>query len=510
MNTDPYIIDWLQTFLRPLAVPLMAVYLVVLAVIVVYGLHRYWLVWLFARRGCGCLRPIPPPRGDDASWPVVTVQLPMFNERHVARRIIEAACALDYPADRLHIQVLDDSTDESAEIARRACEEMRFCGHDVEYLHRADRQGFKAGALAAGLTSAKGEFIAVFDADFVPQPGILKATVWRFDDPRVGMVQTRWGHLNRDDSLLTRSQAIFLDGHFVIEHTARFCSGRWFNFNGTAGVWRKTCIEDAGGWEHDTLTEDVDLSYRAQLNGWKFIYDPSLECPAELPPRVSAFKSQQHRWTKGSIQTGLKLLPTIFRSAAPFATKLEAFFHLTSPVVSVFVVLLSLLFFPAFFVNLVPVESGTWRAALFGLTLFGLATMSAGAFYVASQRAQGRGFWATLVQLPVLMAVGIGISVNNARAVFEALLGVRSPFVRTPKFNGRSTAALDPAGRGRRRRWLPRGWAEMALGALMLVCIGLTVVAGDGMVSVPFLLLFAAGYLTIGMGSLRDQLAGQV
>src|SRR5690606_9227060 len=246
-------------------------------------------------------------------------------------------------------------------------------------------------------------------------------------------VQAGRGHLNRDDSLLTQSQAFCLDGHFVVEHAARHASGRWFNFNGTAGVWRRRCIEQAGGWQHDTLTEDVDLSYRAQLLGWRFVYDPALVCPAELPPCVSAFKSQQHRWSKGSVQTALKLLPRILASDAPVRNKIEAWFHLTSPIVYVCVVALSLLLFPAFFVQISPVE-GDIPGAIFGFTAFSMATASAGVFYILSQTAQGRSAWQVLWRFPVLMAMGIGISVNNARGVVEALLGLRSGFVRTPKF----------------------------------------------------------------------------
>lgn len=497
--------ETIQAVLQPMAWPLMGLYLCVLFVILVYGAHRYWLVYLFSRYGRDAMSPRSEDRIADQDLPRVTVQLPMFNELEVAERVIEATARIDYPRDRLQIQVLDDSTDASAAIARRCCERLRADGIDIEHVHREDRTGFKAGALEAGLSSATGELIAVFDADFVPNPDILRKTVRAFEPENVGMVQVRWGHLNRTDSLLTRSQAIFLDGHFVIEHTARHCAGRWFNFNGTAGIWRRACIDDAGGWQHDTLTEDVDLSYRAQLKGWQFVYDPSLECPAELPPRVRAFQSQQHRWSKGSIQTGIKLLPSIMKSDAPWATKIEAWFHLTSPIVYVCVVALSVLFFPAFFVKITPVESGTWTAVLFGCTLFGLATASAGTFYVASQRAQGLGMLSTLVQLPVLLAVGIGISLNNARAVIEAVLGIKSPFVRTPKFAGAASSSLDPgARRGRRRRLVPPGSVEISLGLLMVACVALAATSPRALVSIPFLLLFAFGYLSIGIGSFRE------
>lgn len=292
--------------------PLTIAYLALLGMIALYGLHRYWLVYLYNRhRG-----HLPRPARRYELLPRVTVQLPMFNEGAVAERIIDAACQLEYPADRIQIQVVDDSTDGSAALVQRRVEHWANRGIDIQYLHRTDRTGYKAGALADATPYARGDLIAIFDADFVPPPGFLKRTVHYFTDPKIGMVQTRWAHLNRDSSLLTRGQAIFLDGHFVIEHTARNRSGVWMNFNGTAGIWRKQAILSAGGWEHDTLTEDVDLSYRAQLAGWHFVFLPRVTCPAELPPEINAFKSQQHRWTKGSIQTALKLLPRLIRSKA--------------------------------------------------------------------------------------------------------------------------------------------------------------------------------------------------
>jgi len=286
-----------------------------------------------------------------------------------------------------------------------------------------------------------------------------------------------------------------------------------FLSNVTAGIWRKTCIADAGGWQHDTLTEDVDLSYRAQLRGWKFVYDPSIECPAELPPFITAFNSQQHRWTKGSIQTALKLLPSILKSSAPLGTKIEAWFHLTSPIVYIFVFLLSILVFPAFFVNVSPAGDSSWAGWVLGGTLIALATCSAGTFYIASQRAQGRGVLKTIVQLPLLMAVGIGISLNNSKAVFEAIFQIKSGFIRTPKFadsktNRRSKGILDPLAHGRWRKITPPGLFETVIGFLLLACIVFSAITDGTMMSIPFLLLFAAGYLWVGLGSLRDRAIG--
>jgi cellulose synthase/poly-beta-1,6-N-acetylglucosamine synthase-like glycosyltransferase len=476
--------------------PLTVVYVLVLLLIAIYGLHRYWLVYLYYRNRRHAVGD-PPHRFDDL--PRVTVQLPMFNEQYVAERIIDAACLLDYPREKLQVQVLDDSTDESSEIAVARCEYWQQRGMDIQYLHRRDRVGFKAGALDAAMPHATGEIIAIFDADFVPPPDFLQRTVHHFALPEVGMVQARWDHLNRDDSMLTRSQAIFLDGHFVIEHAARNRSARWINFNGTAGLWRREAIESAGGWQHDTLTEDVDLSYRAQMQGWKFVFLPLVTCPAELPPEINAFKSQQHRWTKGSIQTAIKLLPQILRSKASWGVKIEAFFHLTSPMVYLYVTLMALLFFPAFYVNMQPFENDTAAAVVWGMTLFALGTASAGAFYIASQKAQQRSVWLTVLQLPVLMSIGIGIALNNARGVIEALVGHQSDFIRTPKYNTNQRTLSVPS----IKIWM--SLLEITMGAYSLNCARLALKSDDTLISVPFLLLFASGYLYVGLTGLRNQ-----
>jgi cellulose synthase/poly-beta-1,6-N-acetylglucosamine synthase-like glycosyltransferase len=514
MPTGPDLLlppDWLRWTLS-------AAYLGLVALIGLYGLHRYHLVWLFRRHrhdGRG-----PGHEHRYADLPRVTVQLPMFNERAVALRAIDAACKLDYPADRLQIQVLDDSTDGTQHLTARRVAHWRNLGVDIVHHHRTDRTGFKAGALEAGLRTATGELVAVFDADFVPPPSFLKRTVHRFTDPAVGMVQTRWSHLNRTDSMLTRGQAIFLDGHFVIEHTARHRSGAWINFNGTAGLWRRTTIADAGGWQHDTLTEDVDLSYRAQLRGWKFVFLPHVACPAELPPEINAFKSQQHRWTKGSIQTALKLLPAILRSPAPLKVKVEAFFHLTSPMVYLYVTLFALLFYPAIAVNLQPAGRGTWLGVLIGLLLFAVGTASAAIFYAASQAAQRRSVFKTLLQVPALMSLGVGIALYNAIACLEALFGHESEFVRTPKYHRGSApepsapsdeapeTVLEPA------LVRPRLWPklrmrtavvvlELAMGVYMLICLRAAALSEATFVSIPFLIMFATGYLYVGVHSAR-------
>jgi len=483
-------------------------YLVVLALLCVYGLHRLFLVTVYflvrrrAPQAPACFRDLPR----------VTVQLPMFNERNVARRVIESACALDYPADKLEIQVLDDSNDETTDIAREVIERMRSRGVNVSLCRRADRVGYKAGALAEGLKHAQGEFIAIFDADFVPPPGLLREVIDHFTDPGVGMVQCRWDHLNREDSLLTKAQAVLLDGHFLIEHTARNRSGRFMSFNGTAGVWRRSAIEDSGGWSHDTLTEDLDLSYRAQLRGWKFVFLPGLTAPAELPPEMNAFKAQQHRWTKGGAQTCVKLLPSVLRTAPGWRVKLEAFFHLTSGLVYILMVLLSLLLGPAMVDKLGSTDDPiSWRLAL-DLLLFFVGTGSALAFYIASQRATQRPWSKTLASVPALMALGIGIAFNNAVAAIEGLFQKSGEFVRTPKFGG------APAARGQRGSW-PRmrgtwkAWVELALAAYMATFLAMLFFT-DGWLervsaALPFLGLFIFGYAYVAIQSLRAQWAAR-
>ncbi|MEM6750534.1 MAG: cellulose synthase family protein [Planctomycetota bacterium] len=493
---------------EPYRVPLTAAYIAVLSVVAVYGLHRYFLVWTWRRHQ----RDVHRPEQRFAEHPRVTVQLPVFNEGQVVQRAIDAVCKLEWPKDKLQVQILDDSTDDSLEIARVRVEYWRARGVDVVHIHRTDRTGFKAGALANGLKSATGEFVALFDADFVPPTNFLKRTIHHFTDAKLAVVQTRWDHLNREDSALTRAQAILLDGHFVIEHTARNRSGRWFNFSGTGGVWRVAAIEDAGGWEHDTLTEDMDLSYRAQLNGWDFRYLPHIACPAELPPEVNAFKSQQHRWTKGTVQTMLKLLPRILRAKAPFKCKLEACFHLTHPLVYLLINVFVLLFFPTIAAN--ADQQSTMFGVLFGFTMFGLGALSAGVYYTTSQRILGKPLGATLFQMPVLLAVGVGIALNNAIACLEALVGHRSDFIRTPKYNRteaaarQSVATAAPVGPGGLARLIPvpslKRWVvlvEIALGVYLLWCI--VQAWGDvrTALSLPFLFIFAAGYLYVGLSS---------
>ena len=406
---------------------ILATYFFVLVILAVYGWHRYYLVYLYMKNK----GRIPVPAGKLEAWPAVTIQLPIYNEMYVADRLIDAVCQIEYPRELLEIQVLDDSTDETRSVAEQAVRRNAARGVDITYIHRTDRSGYKAGALDAALKVAKGEFVAIFDADFIPTRDFLTRTVPFFTDPQIAMVQARWGHINQDYSLLTKIQSILLDGHFVLEHGGRNRAGLFFNFNGTAGIWRRSAITDAGGWQHDTLTEDLDLSYRAQLRGWRFVFLPDLIAPAEVPVEMNSFKSQQHRWAKGSIQTCLKLLPRILRSNMPLHVKAEAFFHLTANFNYPLMCVLSVLMAPAMVIRY---NMGWYEMLIIDVPLFFAATASVANFYMVCQR-ELHADWITRAKyLPFLMSIGIGLAINNTKAVFEALFNKQSEFARTPKY----------------------------------------------------------------------------
>ncbi|HEY2933252.1 MAG TPA: cellulose synthase family protein [Acidobacteriota bacterium] len=468
-------------------------YFVVLSVLAIYGIHRYHMVYLYYKYK----NNKPVPRGSLSEKPRITIQLPIYNEMYVVERLIESACTLEWPKNLLEVQVLDDSTDETQQIASACAARFKARGYDIHYIHRDDRTGFKAGALANGLRLAKGEFVAIFDADFLPNPETLTQTVDYFSDPEVGMVQVRWGHINREYSFLTRVQSILLDGHFVIEHTARNRSGRFFNFNGTAGIWRRAAIETAGGWEHDTLTEDLDLSYRAQMKGWKFIFLPEIVAPAEIPVEMNSFKSQQNRWAKGSIQTGKKILPRLLRSNLPLRVKVEAFFHLTANIAYPLMIVLSLLLFPALIIRF---HQGWFEMLVLDLPLFIASTFSVSSFYVVSQREIYPDWKSNLKYLPFLMSVGIGLSVSNSKAVLEALLGIDSTFLRTPKHSVRKSGDQWKSKKYHARMGvLPM--VEVVLGAYFTLMI-LYALENGIYGTVPFLFLFMNGFLYTGFMSL--------
>ncbi len=477
---------------------MMIPYFIVLLVLAVYGLHRYWLVYdyfIYSKN----IPPIPPPV---ANWPRVTIQLPIFNERYVIERLVEAVSRFDYPPELLDVQVLDDSTDETQQVARACVERHAAQGMPIVYIHRTNREGFKAGALENGLKTAKGEFVAIFDADFLPEPDFLRRTIPYFMSPdggeKIGMVQTRWTYLNSDYSLLTNVETILLDGHFVVEHGARSRRGTFFNFNGTAGVWRRQAIEDAGGWEHDTLTEDTDLSYRSQLKGWKFLYLPQIECASELPVDMNGFKAQQARWAKGLMQTAKKILPKIFKSDAPWHVKAEAFFHLTANISYPLMVLLSTMLLP---VMIVRFQQGWFQMLLIDLPLFLASTCSISSFYLVAQKElRPKTWWRTFLYLPFVMATGIGISVRNAQAVIEALLGKKSEFARTPKFRieGKKDTFVKKSYKNK-AGWMP--YAEVLLGLYFSLTV-IYAIMNENYATVPFLLLFVWGYLYTGSMSL--------
>lgn len=474
-----------------------------LAGLSVYGVHRcYMLWWFFKHRGEGINTPIVALRDlSDAELPTLTIQLPIFNEKYVVERVIDTAARFDYPKDKLEIQVLDDSTDDTTAIAERSVNYWKTRGVNIVYIHRTDRTGYKAGALKNGLSKTNSEFVAILDADFVPSPDFARRIMAGFTNEKIGVVQARWGHLNRNYSVLTRAQAILLDGHFVIEHTARNRTGRFFNFNGTAGVWRRACLEDAGGWEHDTLTEDLDLSYRAQLRGWKFVYLPNIVVPAELPCEIHGFKSQQHRWAKGSIQTAIKLATRILRAPVPLKAKVEGISHLGANFCYPLLLLLSLLLMPGLWLRTHVLDPGS--GTVFDISLFAAASLSIVVFYLAAQREiHERGWWKSIFELPFVFALGIGLAVNNTAAVFEALVGHETPFVRTPKH-----AITGTSGTWRGKSYFNKksisSMFEIIVGSYLAATAVYMISEGFYLPSI-FVTLFAVGYLYMGIMSLAQ------
>jgi cellulose synthase/poly-beta-1,6-N-acetylglucosamine synthase-like glycosyltransferase len=443
-------------------------------------------------------KPIPDFECKD----VVTIQLPLYNELYVVERLINAVCAIDYPKDKLEIQVLDDSTDETIEVAAKIVEEKKKLAFDISYIHRENRKGYKAGALKEGLAIAKGKYIAVFDADFIPRKNFLKKTLSFFNDDNVGMVQTRWEHLNSNYSILTKAQALALDGHFVIEQTVRNKAGFFINFNGTGGVWRKECIEDAGNWHSDTLTEDLDLSYRAQLNGWKFIFLKDFTSPAELPSEINALKAQQFRWTKGAIETAKKILPLVWKSKVPLRIKLQSTFHLSNNLVFPFILLVAILNVPLIFIK----NSGSHEVYFALMSVFVLAFISTFLFYLYSQRDVRSDWRKKIVMFPFFMAGSMGLAVNNSRAVFEGLMNRKSEFVRTPKFK-----VVDE-----KISWTGKKYLKSKIGFSVIIESIMAVYCLLGIVSsiyflelaaIPFQLLFFTGFSFVAITSIKHALS---
>ena len=476
----------------------LVIYLSALVALFTYGMNCWFLMLMYhlnypkAARKYQQIKEAFYKKVPARQWPRVTIQLPIYNERYVVERLIEAVCKIDYPADLLEVQVLDDSSDDTRQIARAMVAKMKALGVDIVYVHRADRRGFKAGALKEGLKTAKGSLVAVFDADFIPAPDFLMESVPYFQDPRVGMLQTRWGHINSDYSLLTRAQSIGIDGHFSVEQASRSWSGFFMNFNGTAGVWRKKTIEDAGGWQADTLTEDLDLSYRAQLKGWKLMFASQVVCPAEVPVTINAFKSQQHRWAKGSIQTAKKNLVRLFRSDVPWLVKIQAFLHLTHYMVHPMMLLVVLTSIPMLYTQWF-FSSLAYPILIF--TLLCLATFGPSALYLFSQRILYCDWKTRIKYLPFLMCLGTGIAVNNTKAVLEALLGIESGFIRTPKYGIRK----------RGENWKNKNYViplnavsilEFFLGLYSLTGLLMFLFFSKYLVS-PFLLIYTSGFFYV-------------
>ncbi len=481
-----------------LSIVLSIIYLFLLLAVSVFGIHRLMLVFLFYKHR----NHSPRYHNCFSELPNVTVQLPIYNEPYVVKRIITRCCHINYPKDKLQIQVLDDSTDTTTEIARSAVKDFAARGFNIICVHRDNRSGFKAGALENGLKTATGEFIAIFDADFMPQPDFLNKTIHYFTEANVGMVQVRWEHINRNHSLLTHLQSVFLDGHFVIEHTARNRSKRFMNFNGTSGIWRRSCIEKCGGWQHDTLTEDMDLSYRCQIQGWQFVFLLDVTAPGELPPEIHGFKSQQFRWTKGPIQTAKKLLPGLLSSSLPLKIKIEAIFHMLNPVNYLFMSILVILL-PIVRLNLLSSENNLHFPPFLDFVLLIIGTCSAAVFYMYSQKTTSCSWLKEISYIPFLMALGVGMGINNSKGVLEAIIGRNSDFQRTPKY-GVESLKDTKSWMLKTDSFVDKNWfvavIELAYAIYLSFCIYICLTQGLKMVFLlPFLVIFAFGYYYVAV-----------
>lgn len=474
---------------------LLILYIIVLSFPFIFGSNGFLMIYYYFKYR---KREIIQ-KGELKDFPDVTVQLPVYNELYVVNRAIDAICSLDYPKDKLEIQVLDDSTDETTAIIAQKVVEKSARGFDIKHIRRGNRQGYKAGALKLGLAQARGQYVAIFDADFVPRPDFLKRTLPYFTDEKVGLVQTRWEHINSDYSLLTRAQAIALDGHFVIEQQVRNKAGFFMNFNGTAGIWRKSCIEDAGNWEADTLAEDLDLSYRAQLKGWQFVFMKEYTSPAELPSDINGLRSQQFRWTKGAIEAAKKLLPRVWKSKLPLRVKVHSTVHLSASMVYPFVLLIGILQVPIVFIK----HSGEFDATFMLMSGFIFAFFGSFMFYLYSQKNVYKDWRNRIYLFPVFMAGSMGLSVNNTKAVIEGLMNRKTEFVRTPKygFTGRQGSLAD-------KKYMQQkvNWVSIAEFILALYCLGGIVMSVIDLeiAAIPFQLLYFTGFGTISYLSIRQ------
>lgn len=476
-------------------------YVFVMVVLFIFGIHTYLMVWLYQRNSKKC--DLVHHKLED--FPVVTIQLPVFNEKFVVERLIDNTLQMDYPKEKLEIQVLDDSTDETLDISKAAVEKYSRLGYQIVLLHRTKRTGHKGGALREALTKTKGEFVAIFDADFVPAKNFLTATIpYLLKDPKIGMVQTRWGHLNTDYSLLTKAQAIGVDGHFIIDQVARAGNNLYMNFNGTAGIWRKQCIIDAGNWQDDTLTEDFDLSYRAELKGWRFKYIKDIVNPAELPVQISAYKSQQFRWCKGSIQTACKLTGKVLASKEPLFVKMEALLHMFYYSVHPFMLLSLLLIIPLILTDMIPLNSYSFYALC---AILGVSSVGPFVFYSYSQYVLYPDWKQKIKWVPFMAILGTGIAVNNSRAFLEAILGKQSEFIRTPKLGvekGRKAPSRKKSYKVSVKNWTTM-FFEFAFMSYSLLGI-LLAFKYDKFFAVPFLLIYFLSFAYVFFQSLAEEI----
>ena len=479
---------------------ILAAYIISLTILFIFGSHGFNMIYYYFKTFGDRTKDLEEHEFEITDYPLVTIQLPLYNERYVITRLIDATMRLDYPKDKLEIQILDDSTDDTTGIIQDHIQRYIDQGFDIKHIHRTNRQGYKAGALKEGLEVAKGEYVAIFDADFIPRKKFLKRTIpYFYKYEKLGLVQTRWEHLNREYSLMTRTQAIALDGHFVIEQAVRNRAGFFINFNGTGGVWKKECIFDAGNWEADTLTEDLDLSYRAQMKGWKFKYLVNFTSPAELPSDIFALKSQQFRWTKGAIETAKKIFPVVLKSDMSFKLKVQSFIHLCSNLAYPFILIAALLNLPVMLVKL----SGEYDTIFKFMSLFIFAFISSFLFYLYSQKDVYPDWQNRMIYFPVFLAGSMGFSVNNTKAVFEGLLGKKSEFVRTPKYKIT----------GKQESWKGKKYVNKKLSfttyieAFMAVyCfVGVVIAIGTAQIAaVPFQLMFFGGFATVSYLSIRQ------
>lgn len=479
---------------------ILSAYIISLSILFFFGAHGFNMIYYYFKTFPLRTKDLPESDFVLTDYPVVTIQIPLYNEKYVITRLIDSVLRMDYPKDKLEIQILDDSTDETTMIIKEHIKKYLDSGFDISHIHRTNREGFKAGALKVGLEKAKGEFVAVFDADFIPRKKFLKRTIpyfYKFE--KLGLVQTRWEHLNREYSLMTKTQAIALDGHFVIEQAVRNRAGFFINFNGTGGIWRKECIFDAGNWEADTLTEDLDLSYRAQMKGWKFIYLINFTSPAELPSDIGALKSQQFRWTKGAIETAKKIFPKVLKSDLPVKLKIQSFIHLYSNLAYPFILLAALLNLPVMLIKLTENYDTVFKF----MSLFIFAFISSFLFYLYSQKDVYPDWQKRIIYFPVFLAGSMGFSVNNTKAVFEGLLDKKSEFVRTPKYHIRDK---DDTWQGKKYVNKKLSFTTYIEAFLAVYCFAGVVIAiaTAQVAAIPFQLMFCSGFSLISYLSIRQ------